>query len=67
MVQMNIPQGFLDPVADNKPQTSEEELAEEVKRTVLLSHIGVLETQTEKQTNQNTGCCHLAEIEKKIL
>ena len=38
MVQMNIPEGFLDPVADKKPQTSEEELAEKVERTVLLRH-----------------------------
>ena len=38
MVQMNIPEGFLDPVADKKPQTSKEELAGKVKRTVLLRH-----------------------------
>ena len=38
MVQMNIPEGFLNPVADKKPQTSEEELTEKVERTVLLRH-----------------------------
>ena len=38
MVQMNIPEGFLDPMGDKKPQTSEEELAEKVEKTVLPRH-----------------------------
>ena len=41
MVQMNVPEGFLDPMGDKKPQTSEEELAEKVKKTVLLRHNSV--------------------------
>ena len=35
---MNVPEGFLDPLADKRPQTSEEELAEKVEKTVLLRH-----------------------------
>ena len=41
MVQMNVPEDFLDPMGDKKPQTSEEELAEKVEKTVLLRHNSV--------------------------
>ena len=35
---MNVPEGFLNPVADKEPQTSKEELAEKVEKTVLPRH-----------------------------
>ena len=38
LIQMNIPEGFLNPITDKKPQTSEEELAEKVEKTVLPMH-----------------------------
>ena len=38
LVQMNIPEGFLSPIQDKKPQTSEEEMLDKIQRTVLLRH-----------------------------
>ena len=35
---MSIPEGFLNPITDKKPQASEEELAEKVKKMVLPRH-----------------------------
>ena len=35
LVQLNIPEGFLNPVEDKKALTSEEEKREKVKKTVL--------------------------------
>ena len=35
---MNIPEGFLNPIMDKKPQTSEEKLAEKVEKTILPRH-----------------------------
>ena len=33
-----MPEGFLDPVKDKEPQTSEQELAEKVEKTILPRH-----------------------------
>ena len=38
LIQMNMPEGFLDPVKDKEPQTSEQELAEKVEKTILPRH-----------------------------
>ena len=38
LIQMNVPEGFLDPVKDKKPQTSEQELAEKVEKMILPRH-----------------------------
>ena len=38
LIQMNVPEGFLDPVKDKEPHTSEQELAEKVEKTILPSH-----------------------------
>ena len=38
LVQMNMPEGFLDPVKDKEPQTLEQELAEKVEKTILPRH-----------------------------
>ena len=35
LVQLNIPEGFLNPIKDKKALTSEEEKKEKVKKTVL--------------------------------
>ena len=35
LIQMNVPEGFLDPVKDKEPQMSEEELAEKIQKTTL--------------------------------
>ena len=35
LVQLNIPEGFLNPIEDKKALTSEEEKREKVKKTVL--------------------------------
>ena len=35
LVQLNVPEGFLNPVEDKKAPTSEEEKKEKVKKTVL--------------------------------
>ena len=35
LVQLNIPEGFLNPIEDKKALTSEEEKKEKVKKTVL--------------------------------
>ena len=37
LVQLNVPEGFLNPVEDRKAPTSEEEKKEKVKKTVLPS------------------------------
>ena len=31
VIQMNVPEGFLDPVKDKEPQTSEQELAKKIE------------------------------------
>ena len=41
LIQMNVPEGFLDPVKDKEPQTSEQELAEKVEKTILPRHQAV--------------------------
>ena len=41
LIQMNVPEGFLDPVKDKEPQTSEQELAKKVKKTILPRHKAV--------------------------
>ena len=38
LVQMNVPEGFLDPVKDKEPQTSKQELAKKVEKTILPRH-----------------------------
>ena len=38
---MNVPEGFLDPVKNNKPPMSEQELAEKVEKTILPRHQAV--------------------------
>ena len=38
LIQMNVPEGFLDPVKDKEPQTSEQELAENFEKTILPKH-----------------------------
>ena len=38
LVQMNVPEGFLDPVKDKELQTSEQELTEKVEKTILPRH-----------------------------
>ena len=35
LVQLNVPEGFLNPIEDKKAPTSEEEKKEKVKKTVL--------------------------------
>ena len=35
---MHIPEGFLNPVEDKRPQTTEEEWLQKVEKTVLLKH-----------------------------
>ena len=35
LVQLNVPEGFLNPIEDKKALTSEEEMKEKVKKTVL--------------------------------
>ena len=35
LIQMNVPEGFLDPVKDKEPRTLEEELAERIQKTTL--------------------------------
>ena len=35
LVQLNIPEGFLNPIEDKKALTSDEEKKEKVKKTVL--------------------------------
>ena len=41
LIQMNVPEGFLDPVKDKEPQTSEQELAKKVGKTILPRHKAV--------------------------
>ena len=41
LIQMNVPEGFLDPVKDEEPQTSEQELAKKVEKTILPRHQAV--------------------------
>ena len=41
LIQMNMPEGFLDPVKDKEPQMSEPELAEKVEKTILPRHKAV--------------------------
>ena len=38
LIQMNMPEGFLDPVKDKEPQTSEQKLAQKVEKTILPRH-----------------------------
>ena len=38
LIQMNVPEGFLDPVKDKEPQMSEQELAKKVEETILPRH-----------------------------
>ena len=38
LVQMHIPEGFLDPVENKKPQTMEEEWLQKVEKMVLPKH-----------------------------
>ena len=38
LIQMNVLEGFLDPIEDKKPQMLEEELAEKVEKTILSRH-----------------------------
>ena len=38
LIQMNMPEGFLDPVKDKEPQTSEQQLAKKVEKTILPRH-----------------------------
>ena len=38
LIQMNVPEGFLDPVKDKEPQTLEQELAKKVEKTILPRH-----------------------------
>ena len=41
LIQMNVPEGFLDPVKDKEPHTSEQELAEKIEKTILPRHKAV--------------------------
>ena len=38
LIQMNVPEGFLDPIKDKEPQTSEQELAKKIKKMILPRH-----------------------------
>ena len=38
LIQMNVPKGFLDPIKDKEPQTSEQELAEKIQKMILPRH-----------------------------
>ena len=38
LIQMNMPEGFLDPIKDKEPQMLEQELAEKVEKTILPRH-----------------------------
>ena len=38
LVQINIPEGFLNPVEDRRPKTTEEERWEKVQKTILPMH-----------------------------
>ena len=38
LIQMNVPEGFLDPVKDKEPQTLEQELAKKIEKTILPRH-----------------------------
>ena len=38
VIQINVPEGFLDPIKDKEPQTSEQELAEKIEKTILPRH-----------------------------
>ena len=41
LIQMNVPEGFLDPIKDKEPQTLEQELAEKIEKTILPRHKSV--------------------------
>ena len=41
LIQMNVPEGVLDPVKDKEPQTLEQELAEKIEKMILSRHKAV--------------------------
>ena len=38
LIQMNVPEGLLDPIKDKEPQTLEQELAKEIENMILPRH-----------------------------
>ena len=38
LIQMNVPEGFLDPIKDKEPETSEQELAKKIEKMILPRH-----------------------------
>ena len=62
---MNVPEGFLDPVKDKEPQTSEQELTEKVEKTILPRHQAVFQTQTKEWADEDLGCGSLAKALKR--
>ena len=67
LIQMNVPEGFLDPVKDKEPQTSEQELAEKVKKTILPRHKSCMfQTWTKEWANKDLGCGSVAQAQKEV-
>ena len=56
LVQLNVPEGFLNPIEDKKAKTTEEEKREKVRKTVLP----IPNTPCLAQKPQNSPTCILA-------
>ena len=67
LVQLNIPEGFLNPVEDKKAKTTEEEKREKVWKTVLpIPNTPCLGPRTSKRPDLHLDGSHLAQNVEEV-
>ena len=67
LVQINIPEGFLNPVEDQQPKMTEEERCEKVHKTVLpVSNSPCLAHEPKNGPTQILAAAVLAEVELQV-
>ena len=68
LVQLNVPEGFLNPLEDRRAPSSEEEKREKVKKTVLpVPDATCLKHEPRNGPTRILNHCCMAETIKKIL
>ena len=67
LVQLNVLEGFLNPLEDRKAPTSEEEKKEKVKKTVLpVPNATCLKHEPRKWPDKNSNCSSMAQVISQV-
>ena len=67
LVQVNVPEGFLNPVEEKKVKTMEEEKRENSEDGAACPQCHLFETRASKWSDPHLNCCRLVKDVQKLL